>query len=178
MPYCTYSRILFVAPSTSFSVFLSHFLARVLFVTPVSLSSCFQPYNQKEPPVVRVVEGPLFSEVVAHYQHFQQTIRIHNVPGNKRTKLHNLISSNGFCKSFSCLVKGTRWYNTARPNMFENDKILQNAICKVALDPAFVDHVFPFTSLCEFGRLRFCIFRGGWVVYRHHYHGGHQRSDQ
>ncbi|KAI4826042.1 hypothetical protein KUCAC02_021698 [Chaenocephalus aceratus] len=38
-------------------------------------------YNQKEPPVVRVVEGPLFSEVVAYYQHFQQTIRIHNVPG-------------------------------------------------------------------------------------------------
>ncbi|XP_068168984.1 alpha-mannosidase 2x isoform X2 [Antennarius striatus] len=40
-----------------------------------------KPYNQKEPAVVRVVEGPLFSEVVAHYQHFQQTIRIHNVPG-------------------------------------------------------------------------------------------------
>uniref|UniRef100_A0A7N8WQP4 Alpha-mannosidase n=1 Tax=Mastacembelus armatus TaxID=205130 RepID=A0A7N8WQP4_9TELE len=40
-----------------------------------------KPYNQKEPPVVRVVEGPLFSEVVAHYQHFQQTIRVHNVPG-------------------------------------------------------------------------------------------------
>eukprot|EP00064_Thunnus_orientalis_P001219 superscaffoldBa00000081_g1221 len=40
-----------------------------------------KPYNQKEPPVVRVVEGPLFSEVVAHYQHFQQTIRINNVPG-------------------------------------------------------------------------------------------------
>uniref|UniRef100_A0AAX7SL55 mannosyl-oligosaccharide 1,3-1,6-alpha-mannosidase n=1 Tax=Astatotilapia calliptera TaxID=8154 RepID=A0AAX7SL55_ASTCA len=40
-----------------------------------------KPYHQKEPPVVRVVEGPLFSEVVAHYQHFQQTIRIYNVPG-------------------------------------------------------------------------------------------------
>uniref|UniRef100_A0A672GGN5 mannosyl-oligosaccharide 1,3-1,6-alpha-mannosidase n=1 Tax=Salarias fasciatus TaxID=181472 RepID=A0A672GGN5_SALFA len=40
-----------------------------------------KPYSQKEPPVVRVVEGPLFSEVVAHYQHFQQTVRIHNVPG-------------------------------------------------------------------------------------------------
>ncbi|XP_036400375.1 alpha-mannosidase 2x isoform X2 [Megalops cyprinoides] len=40
-----------------------------------------KPYSQREPPVVRVVEGPLFSEVVAHYQHFQQTIRIHNVPG-------------------------------------------------------------------------------------------------
>ncbi|XP_034735000.1 alpha-mannosidase 2x isoform X2 [Etheostoma cragini] len=40
-----------------------------------------KPYNQKEPPVVRVVEGPLFSEVVAYFQHFQQTIRIHNVPG-------------------------------------------------------------------------------------------------
>uniref|UniRef100_A0A3B4APV5 Alpha-mannosidase n=1 Tax=Periophthalmus magnuspinnatus TaxID=409849 RepID=A0A3B4APV5_9GOBI len=40
-----------------------------------------KPYSQKETPVVRVVEGPLFSEVVAHYQHFQQTVRIHNVPG-------------------------------------------------------------------------------------------------
>uniref|UniRef100_A0A672PHW3 Alpha-mannosidase n=1 Tax=Sinocyclocheilus grahami TaxID=75366 RepID=A0A672PHW3_SINGR len=35
----------------------------------------------REAPVVRVVEGPLFAEVVAHYQHFQQTVRIHNVPG-------------------------------------------------------------------------------------------------
>lgn len=94
------------------------------FLAPYSvrdstISSRFQPYNQKEPPVVRVVEGPLFSEVVAHYQHFQQTIRIHNVPGNKHAKLHNLISSNGFCKSFLCFVKGTRWYNTARANMFD-----------------------------------------------------------
>uniref|UniRef100_A0A8D3DLW7 Alpha-mannosidase n=1 Tax=Scophthalmus maximus TaxID=52904 RepID=A0A8D3DLW7_SCOMX len=40
-----------------------------------------KPYHQKESPAVRVVEGPLFSEVVAHYQHFQQTVRIHNVPG-------------------------------------------------------------------------------------------------
>ncbi|XP_061533570.1 alpha-mannosidase 2x isoform X1 [Phycodurus eques] len=39
------------------------------------------PYDHKEPPVVRVVEGPLFSEVLAYYQHFEQAIRIHNVPG-------------------------------------------------------------------------------------------------
>uniref|UniRef100_A0AAY4BHW8 mannosyl-oligosaccharide 1,3-1,6-alpha-mannosidase n=1 Tax=Denticeps clupeoides TaxID=299321 RepID=A0AAY4BHW8_9TELE len=44
-------------------------------------SLLFQPYRQKDQPVVRVVEGPLFSEVVAHYQHFEQTVRIHNVPG-------------------------------------------------------------------------------------------------
>lgn len=31
--------------------------------------------------MVRVVEGPLFSEVVVYYQHFQQTLRINNVPG-------------------------------------------------------------------------------------------------
>lgn len=61
--------------------------------------------------MVRVVEGPLFSEVVAHYQHFQQTIRIHNVPGNKHAELHNGINSYGFLqKSFLCLVKGTRSY--------------------------------------------------------------------
>ncbi|XP_076847851.1 alpha-mannosidase 2x isoform X1 [Brachyhypopomus gauderio] len=40
-----------------------------------------KPYVQKDQPVVRVVEGPLFAEVIAHYQHFQQTVRIHNVPG-------------------------------------------------------------------------------------------------
>ncbi|XP_062403410.1 alpha-mannosidase 2x [Sardina pilchardus] len=40
-----------------------------------------KPYAQREAPVVRVVEGPLFSEVVTHYQHFQQTVCIHNVPG-------------------------------------------------------------------------------------------------
>lgn len=48
--------------------------------------SLTQPYHQKEPAVVRVVEGPLFSEVVAQYQHFQQNIRIHNVPGKKKKK--------------------------------------------------------------------------------------------
>lgn len=40
-----------------------------------------KPYSQNESPVVRVVEGPLFSEVVVHYQHFEQHMRIHNVPG-------------------------------------------------------------------------------------------------
>lgn len=51
--------------------------------TPFFLSVSLKPYNQKEPPVVRVVEGPLFSEVVAYYQHFQQAIRIYNVPGKQ-----------------------------------------------------------------------------------------------
>ncbi|XP_058854975.1 alpha-mannosidase 2x-like isoform X2 [Acipenser ruthenus] len=40
-----------------------------------------KPYAPKEPPVVRVVEGPLFSEVVCYYQHFQHAVRIHNLPG-------------------------------------------------------------------------------------------------
>nr|XP_015199115.1 PREDICTED: alpha-mannosidase 2x isoform X2 [Lepisosteus oculatus] len=40
-----------------------------------------KPYMQKEPPIVRVVEGPLFCEVVTYYQHFQLTVRIHNLPG-------------------------------------------------------------------------------------------------
>uniref|UniRef100_A0A8B9KPQ1 Alpha-mannosidase n=1 Tax=Astyanax mexicanus TaxID=7994 RepID=A0A8B9KPQ1_ASTMX len=40
-----------------------------------------KPYTQRDPPIVRVVEGPLFAEVVTYYQHFQQTVRIHNVPG-------------------------------------------------------------------------------------------------
>lgn len=37
---------------------------------------------------MRVVEGPLFSEVVTYYQHFQQTIRIHNVPGTHTQALY------------------------------------------------------------------------------------------
>uniref|UniRef100_A0AAQ6ANF4 mannosyl-oligosaccharide 1,3-1,6-alpha-mannosidase n=1 Tax=Amphiprion ocellaris TaxID=80972 RepID=A0AAQ6ANF4_AMPOC len=40
-----------------------------------------KPYNQKEPPVVRVVEGPLFSEVVAHYQHFHLVLNCFVFPG-------------------------------------------------------------------------------------------------
>lgn len=50
--------------------------------------SIAQPYVPKEPPTVRVVEGPLFSEVVAYYQHFQQMVRIHNVPGNHTHNVH------------------------------------------------------------------------------------------
>lgn len=83
-----------------------------LFISRHFLSSRFQPYNQKEPPVVRVVEGPLFSEVVAHYQHFQQTIRINNVPGNKRAIISVLKMASA--KGCSCLVKGARWYNTKK----------------------------------------------------------------
>lgn len=40
-----------------------------------------KPYSQREAPVVRVLEGPLFAEVTTYFQHFQQTVRIHNVPG-------------------------------------------------------------------------------------------------
>lgn len=92
----------------SLSPFFIHlFISRLHF-----LSSRFQPYNQKEPPVVRVVEGPLFCEVVAHYQHFQQTIRINNVPGNKRAIISVLKMASA--KGCSCLVKGARWYNTKK----------------------------------------------------------------
>ena len=54
-------------------------MGRVLRGRPLSPLS--KPYTQREAPVVRVVEGPLFSEVVTHFQHFQQTVCIHNVPG-------------------------------------------------------------------------------------------------
>lgn len=74
--------LLVTPPLFSFCRSSSLILTLILLTIPF-VSSRFQPYNQKEPPVVRVVEGPLFSEVVAHYQHFQQTTRIHNVPGSK-----------------------------------------------------------------------------------------------
>ncbi|KAI1235311.1 hypothetical protein IHE44_0002955 [Lamprotornis superbus] len=40
-----------------------------------------QPYTPRDPPVVRVMEGPLFSEVSSYYQHVQTVVRIYNVPG-------------------------------------------------------------------------------------------------
>lgn len=40
-----------------------------------------QPYAPKDPPVVRVMEGPLFSEVSSYYQHVQTVVRMYNVPG-------------------------------------------------------------------------------------------------
>ncbi|KAK2490192.1 hypothetical protein MC885_016931, partial [Smutsia gigantea] len=40
-----------------------------------------QPYVPKEPPVLRVTEGPFFSEVVAYYEHVHQVVRLYNLPG-------------------------------------------------------------------------------------------------
>lgn len=44
----------------------------------------FQPYVPKKPPVLRVTEGPFFSEVAAYYEHFHQVIRLYNLPGEPR----------------------------------------------------------------------------------------------
>lgn len=47
--------------------------------------SCYllflQPYVPKDPPVLRVTEGPFFSEVVAYYEHIHQVVRLYNLPG-------------------------------------------------------------------------------------------------
>ncbi|XP_032247873.1 alpha-mannosidase 2x isoform X2 [Phoca vitulina] len=40
-----------------------------------------QPYVPKDPPVLRVTEGPFFSEVVAYYEHVRQVVRLYNLPG-------------------------------------------------------------------------------------------------
>ncbi|XP_012588142.1 PREDICTED: alpha-mannosidase 2x [Condylura cristata] len=39
------------------------------------------PYVPKEPPVLRVTEGPFFSEVAAYYEHVHQVVRLYNLPG-------------------------------------------------------------------------------------------------
>lgn len=97
--------------------------------------------------MVRVVEGPLFSEVVAHYQHFQQTIRIHNVPGTKNTQRNQFKWL--FARSFLCLVKGTRWYNTTRANMFDKIYNLIFPVSCLFFNFKFADwYIFRFTSLC------------------------------
>ncbi|PNI42886.1 MAN2A2 isoform 11 [Pan troglodytes] len=41
----------------------------------------YQLYVPKEPPVLRVTEGPFFSEVVAYYEHIHQAVRLYNLPG-------------------------------------------------------------------------------------------------
>ncbi|XP_075414125.1 alpha-mannosidase 2x isoform X3 [Tenrec ecaudatus] len=40
-----------------------------------------KPYVPKEPPVLRVTEGPFFSEVIAYYEHVHQVVRLYNLPG-------------------------------------------------------------------------------------------------
>uniref|UniRef100_A0A663MN02 Alpha-mannosidase n=1 Tax=Athene cunicularia TaxID=194338 RepID=A0A663MN02_ATHCN len=52
-----------------------------------------KPYAPKDPPVVRVTEGPLFSEVASYYQHVQTVVRLYNVPGVE-----------GLSLDLSCLV--------------------------------------------------------------------------
>lgn len=53
----------------------------VLRQQPQCSYSSPQPYAPKDPPVVRVMEGPLFSEVASYYQHVQTVVRLYNVPG-------------------------------------------------------------------------------------------------
>lgn len=43
-----------------------------------------QPYVPRDPPVLRVTEGPFFSEVVAYYEHVRQAVRLYNLPGEPR----------------------------------------------------------------------------------------------
>ncbi|XP_074862541.1 alpha-mannosidase 2x isoform X3 [Carettochelys insculpta] len=50
-------------------------------------------YAPKEPPVVRVTEGPFFSEVASYFPHVQQVVRLYNVPGVE-----------GLSLDMSCLV--------------------------------------------------------------------------
>ncbi|XP_026945142.1 alpha-mannosidase 2x isoform X6 [Sagmatias obliquidens] len=40
-----------------------------------------KPYVPKDPPVLRITEGPFFSEVVAYYEHVHQVVRLYNLPG-------------------------------------------------------------------------------------------------
>ncbi|XP_078252495.1 alpha-mannosidase 2 isoform X2 [Rhinoraja longicauda] len=40
-----------------------------------------QPYISSEPPILRIMRGPLFSEVMCIYQHFTHSVRLSNVYG-------------------------------------------------------------------------------------------------
>ncbi|PIO23856.1 hypothetical protein AB205_0171750, partial [Aquarana catesbeiana] len=44
-------------------------------------------YTPKDPPVVRITEGPFFSEVTCLFQHVQQTMRLYNLPGTEGLSL-------------------------------------------------------------------------------------------
>ncbi|XP_042328566.1 alpha-mannosidase 2x isoform X2 [Sceloporus undulatus] len=52
-----------------------------------------KPYVPKDPPLIRVSEGPFFSEVAVYYQHVQELVRLYNVPG-----------VDGLSLEISCLV--------------------------------------------------------------------------
>ncbi|XP_058012602.1 alpha-mannosidase 2x isoform X4 [Ahaetulla prasina] len=52
-----------------------------------------KPYTPKDPPVVRVTEGPFFSEAAIYYQHIQEVVRLYNLPG-----------VDGLSLEISCLV--------------------------------------------------------------------------
>ncbi|XP_070214401.1 alpha-mannosidase 2x isoform X1 [Bos mutus] len=41
-----------------------------------------KPYVPRDPPVLRVTEGPFFSEVVACYEHVHQVVRLYNLPAS------------------------------------------------------------------------------------------------
>uniref|UniRef100_UPI00398F8D44 alpha-mannosidase 2x isoform X4 n=1 Tax=Pristiophorus japonicus TaxID=55135 RepID=UPI00398F8D44 len=40
-----------------------------------------KPYVSNQAAITRITEGPLFSEVISFYQHFQQIVRLYNLPG-------------------------------------------------------------------------------------------------
>ncbi|KAE8618087.1 hypothetical protein XENTR_v10009274 [Xenopus tropicalis] len=46
-----------------------------------------KPYTPKDPPVVKVTEGPFYSEVTCQYQHVQQVMRLYNLPGTEGLSL-------------------------------------------------------------------------------------------
>lgn len=57
-----------------------------------------QPYVPRDPPVLRVTEGPFFSEVVACYEHVHQVVRLYNLPGEP----HRRGAWGGRCGSTGC----------------------------------------------------------------------------
>lgn len=62
-----------------------------------------QPYIPKDPPVVRVTEGPLFSEVASYYQHVQIMVRLYNVPGETRVAVPRQLLAWGEQPLTACL---------------------------------------------------------------------------
>uniref|UniRef100_A0ACB8E5F9 Alpha-mannosidase 2x n=1 Tax=Sphaerodactylus townsendi TaxID=933632 RepID=A0ACB8E5F9_9SAUR len=69
-----------------------------------------KPYVPKDPPVIRVTEGPFFSEVAVYYQNIQEVVRLYNVPG-----------VDGLSLEISCLVDIRDYVNKELALRFSTD---------------------------------------------------------
>lgn len=147
------------------------------------LLPCPQPYVPKDPPVLRVTEGPFFSEVVAYYEHVRQVVRLYNLPGELggrarsegRSGLHQLGHTlPSACSLLTHLFSTNVLFETRRTLVF-----LRGRSCRNAGSSWQVGHNLPQPVSQACPRSPFVLLpRGGGAVSGHVIPGGHPRLRQ